>query len=98
MSAEEFVLQREMGCTREEFLRWLPGATRHAPMQLHGDRALIQAGDATIEIAFIQAAPRTLGRVSLPVLEVSFRFVGVTEQARREFLRYFDLYTKRGGG
>ena len=96
--AEEFALHREMGCTREEFVRWLPGATRHAPMQMHADRAVVHAGEATVEISFTQAPPRRIALVSIPVLMVSFRFSGARMSAYREFMAYFDLYTKRGGG
>jgi hypothetical protein len=94
----EFALQREMGCTREEFVRWLPGATRHAPIEVYADKALVYAGDATVEISFIQAPPRRIALVSMPVLRVSFRFSGAGPSAYREFMRYFDLYTRRGGG
>lgn len=97
-NAEEFALQREMGCTREEFVRWLPGATRNAPMQLSADSAQVRAGAATIEISFTQAPPRRIGLVSMPVLRVSFRFSGAGADAYREFMAYFDLYTRRGGG
>ena len=96
--ADEFTLQREMGCTRDEFVRWLPGATRHAPMQLNADNAVLRTGGATIEISFTQAPPRRIALVSMPVLEVSFRFSGAGANAYREFMAYFDLYTKRGGG
>jgi hypothetical protein len=34
----------------------------------------------------------------VPRLGVSYRFDGVDTEARREFMRYFDLYTQRGGG
>jgi hypothetical protein len=96
--AGEFALQREMGCTREEFLRWLPGATRHAPMQLHADKVVVHAGAVTVEISFTQAPPRRIALVSMPVLKVSFRFSGAGASAYRDFMAYFDLYTKRGGG
>ena len=96
--AGEFALQREMGCTREEFLRWLPGATRHAPMLLTADKAVVHAGEATVEISFTQAPPRKIALVSMPVLKVSFRFSGAGAGAYREFMAYFDLYTRRGGG
>ena len=97
-AAADFTLQREMGCTREEFVRWLPGATRHAPMALHADRALVHAGPVTVEIAFTPAPPRKIALMVLPVLQVSFRFTGGDAGAYQEFLAYFDLYTKRGGG
>ena len=96
--AEELALHREMGCTLEEFLRWLPGATRHAPMQVHADKALVHAGDTTVEISYTQAPPRRIALISMPVLQVSFRFSGADANAYREFMAYFDLYTKRGGG
>ena len=96
--ADEFPLQREMGCTREEFVRWLPGATRHAPIQINADKAAVRAGEATIEISFTQAPPRRIALVSMPVLQVSFRFSGAGASAYREFMAYFDLYTSRGGG
>jgi len=94
----EFALHREMGCTREEFIRWLPGATRQAPMQVYADKAVVHAGDATIEISYTQAPPRRIALVAMPVLKVSFRFSGAGASAYREFMRYFDLYTRRGGG
>ena len=97
-NADEFAIDREMGCTREEFVRWLPGATRHAPMQMNADKAVVHAGEATIEISFTQAPPRKIALVSMPVLKVSFRFSGAGADAFREFMAYFDLYTKRGGG
>jgi len=96
--ADAFSLRREMGCTREEFIRWLPGATRYAPMRLNGDKAVVQAGEATVEISFTQAPPRKIALISMPVLEVSFRFSGARADAYREFMAYFDLYTSRGGG
>jgi len=87
-----------MGCTREDLLRWLPGATRHAPFRIDVDRVTVQAAGGIIEISFRQAPPRTIGLVSIPVLNVTLRFRGVGAAACREFMAYFDLYTKRGGG
>lgn len=95
---EAFTLQREMGCTREEFVRWLPGATRHAPLHVDTDKAVAQAGAARIEISFTPAPPRRIALVSMPVLKVSFRFSGADASTYRAFMAYFDLYTKRGGG
>jgi hypothetical protein len=96
--ADEFALHREMGCTRDDFVRWLPGATRFAPMQLTADKAVVHAGDATVEIALTQAPQRRIALVSIPVLQVSFRFSGAEASAYRDFMTYFDSYTKRGGG
>ena len=95
---DEFVLRRDMGCTLEEFLRWLPGATRHAPMQVGAGRATVRTGGGMVEISFAQGRPRVIGLVAIPVLDVSFRFVGLEPEGRDEFLAYFDMYTRRGGG
>ena len=95
---DELVLRRDMGCTREEFLRWLPGATRNAPMQAGTGRATVRTGGGTVEITYVQGRPRTIGLISSPVLDVSFRFVGLEPARRDEFLAYFDMYTRRGGG
>ena len=93
-----FELRREMGCTREEFVGWLPQATRHAPLEIYRDRAVVRAGAMTVEIAFAAAPPRRIALLSLPVLLVSFRITGADADACREFIRYFDLCTRRGGG
>jgi hypothetical protein len=45
-----------------------------------------------------QTAPRVIGLVSIPVLQVSFRFAGISEDTRQTFMKRFDLYMQRGGG
>ena len=67
-------------------------------MQLNADTAVVNAGEATVEISFIQAPARRIALVSMPVLKVSFRFSGAQASAYGAFMAYFDLYTKRGGG
>lgn len=100
--AGDAMLVREMGCTEADFLRWLPGATRHAPVAsatledgaLH--RLSIEGG--TVEIRLRPLPPRRLGGIALPVLEARFRFIGLDEEQRVRFLSWFDHYTRRGGG
>jgi hypothetical protein len=92
------VLEREMGCTREELLRWLPAATAHAPARIDGGELVLSVGPGEVRVAAEEAPPRRLAGVSLPVLRVRFRFVGLDPAARDAFLARFDLYTRRGGG
>jgi len=87
-----------MGCTAEEFVRWLPGAARSAPVQIVNGAAVIQAANGTIHVSFEQAPLRKIGLIAVPVLNVAFRFSGMEAAAREAFMAYFDLYTKRGGG
>lgn len=95
---EAFVLDREMGCTRADFMRWLGGATRHAPRRLEGDEIALAIGPGEVRIALRERSPRRIALVSLPVLAVRFRFLGLDGPAREAFLARFDAYTRRGGG
>jgi hypothetical protein len=67
-------------------------------VQIQADKAMGRAGEASVEIAYTQAPPRRIALISMPVLKVSFRFSGAGAGAYSEFMRYFDLYTRRGGG
>jgi len=96
--SDEGVLQREMGCTRQEFLGWLPAAVGRAPFEVTGDLISVHPAAGLVQIRIVEAAPRSLGLLRLPVLLVSMRFSGLPPAARAEFLRHFDLFTQRGGG
>ena len=94
----EFRVDREMGCTRAELLEWLPGATGQAPLTIDGGGVTATTPGGSVRISMEEKAPRRLGSMALPVLAVTFRFRDLDEAARAEFLRRFDLYTRRGGG
>jgi len=96
--AGTFVLDREMGCTRAEFMRWLPGATRQAPSRVEGEELALSVGAGEVRISLSERPPRRIALVSLPVLAVRFRFVGLGQPEREAFLAHFDAYTRRGGG
>jgi hypothetical protein len=93
-----FALDREMGCTRADLLRWLPEATGHAPARLEGDAIVLAVAGGEVRIVARERAPRRIAGLALPVLAVSFRFEGLDAAAREAFLARFDLYTRRGGG
>jgi len=95
---QETALFREMGCTRDEFLAWLPGAVRGAVFEVDGDLIRIGYAGGEVRIRIEAADRRKLGVLSLPVLRVSIRFIGIDTPARGEFLRHFDLFMSRGGG
>lgn len=93
---------REMGCSRSEFLRWLPGAA--GPALLHGsrhgeqERHRVVTPGGTVLITTAPMAPRRIGLLTLPVLRVVFQFIDMDAPAQADFMRHFDLYTRRGGG
>lgn len=96
--ADPVLVEREMACTREDLLRWLPGATGDAPCrEENGDLVLAVAG-GEVRIRAEPRPPRRIARVELPVLAVRFTFAGLDGPARDAFLARFDLYTRRGGG
>ncbi|MGZ5033448.1 MAG: hypothetical protein ACXWAC_09645 [Usitatibacter sp.] len=95
---EEFRLHRDMGCTRAEFMGWLPGATRHAPFRIDGDRVTVITHGGHVQICMEEKPPRRMGQIALPVLAITFHFRGLDETTRNDFLVHFDLYTRRGGG
>jgi hypothetical protein len=96
--ADAFEIRREMGCTRREFLTWLPGATRHAPVQISGDTVRVTLDSGSVEITLAESPARRVALLTLPVLAVRLRFDGIDEAARQAFIDHFDLYTRRGGG
>lgn len=92
---------REMGCTEAELRAWLPGAAGGAPLQLDAASARIAPitpEGGALRIDWQTLPPRRIALLSLPRLAVRFRFEGVDAEARRRFMRHFDLYTQRGGG
>ena len=96
--SREFRVHREMGCTRAELMEWLPGATGQAPLTIDGGVVTAATRGGSVRISMEERAPRRLGSMALPVLAVTFCFRDLDETARAEFLRRFDLYTRRGGG
>ena len=96
--SDVFHLHRDMGCTRAEFISWLPGATRQAPFQIDGEVVTVMTHGGRVQISLEEKAPRHVGLIALPVLGVTFCFRGLDELTRDDFLAHFDLYTRRGGG
>ncbi|MFN0186398.1 MAG: hypothetical protein ACKVQR_21505 [Aquabacterium sp.] len=92
--------EREMGCVEREFRSWLPGATRNAPMADDGPgriRLSLPAG-GTLSLSLETLPPRQLGMARFPRLQVVFDFIDTADADRVAFMRYFDLFTQRGGG
>ncbi len=90
--------RREMGCTEEELLRWLPGAVDGRPVTLMPRAADVAIGSGRLELAWRELPPRQIALMRMPRLAIVFHFEGVGEAERQAFMRFFDLYTQRGGG
>lgn len=94
--AESF--EREMGCTVPELVRWLPGAGGGRDIVMQPDGAVVALEAGRLRLSWHVLAPRQIALMSMPRLAVSFVFEHVDEAQRQQFMRYFDLYTQRGGG
>lgn len=91
--------EREQSVSEADWLRCLPGAVREHALALPSPgRAVVGIGKGTLELGWTMLPPRRLGILQLPRMAVSYRFGDVDAAARNEFMRYFDLYTQRGGG
>jgi hypothetical protein len=93
------IFEREMGCTAAELRGQLPGATRGARLQWRDDGADVTLDTGTLSLRWRTLEPRRIALVTLPRLAVRFEFdERVGAEQRAHFMRYFDLYTQRGGG
>jgi hypothetical protein len=95
--AAEF--EREHGCTETEWLGWLPGAVGvHALRLGPAGQALVSVGSGELRLLWGVLPPRRIALISMPRMNVRYRFAGLSTDERTEFMRYFDLYMQRGGG
>jgi hypothetical protein len=90
--------EREMGCNADELRGWLPGACGERPIAWREQGAEIALDGGTVSLDWLALEPRRIALMILPRLHVHFAAQGVDEQAWQRFMRYFDLYTQRGGG
>ncbi|MFZ4482195.1 MAG: hypothetical protein ACOYNZ_20135, partial [Rhodoferax sp.] len=90
--------ERDMACTEAEWLRWLPAAIggHYWKLQEHG--AGVRIGDGALGLKWQVAEPRVIALVRMPRLLVRFRFAGLDDAQRYDFMKRFDLYMQRGGG
>jgi hypothetical protein len=90
--------ERDMGCTEEEWLRWLPAALGEHYWKHQGQTVGVRIGDGALGLKWQVAEPRVIALIRMPRLLVNFRFAGVDEVTRYKFMKRFDLYMQRGGG
>lgn len=95
-------IKREMGCSVDDLLRWLPLATgdfyTHTSLKIDGN-ILMSREDPLLEISGFIRPARTIALLEIPVLELNLHFSGSLSAFEcQEAIRRFDLYTRRGGG
>jgi len=91
--------EREQSVAEAEWLRSLPGAVRDHALALPAPgEAVVSIGPGTLQLSWTVLPPRRMALIQLPRMSIRYRFEGVDAGARQAFMRYFDLYTHRGGG
>jgi hypothetical protein len=91
--------EREHGCTDAEWRGWLPGAVGgHRLLLSDAPEARVAVDHGTLRLAWQVLPPRRIALISMPRLQVRYRFEGLGAEQRQAFMRYFDLYMQRGGG
>jgi hypothetical protein len=90
--------ERQMGLTRNEFLRTLPEAVGHPDYRIDGDRIEIEDPAGPILIQLGPAEERLIGMLRLPLIRVVFQFGGMHRADRERFMSRFERHFQRGGG
>jgi hypothetical protein len=95
-------IRREMGCSSEDLIRWLPLAmgSYYPSTNLTIDGLAIYVyPEPIVEIIAVTKPPRKIALLNIPVMDISFSFSQeLTISERDELMKRFDLYTRRGGG
>jgi hypothetical protein len=89
---------REMGCDMAYLRDRLPAASNGLEIAWRSDGAVITVNTGKLTLQWHALEPRRIALMSAPRLHVSFAFECVPLDERITFMRYFDLYTRRGGG
>ncbi len=92
--------ERVMGCTARELTSWFPVALPLAELKVEPSAHQVQARfpDGVLTITWQPLALRRIALLEIPQLGVTFQYVGLGDERRREIQRRFDLATQRGGG
>lgn len=92
--------KRDMGYSENEFFRILPNAVKGFSFLVRNDEVIVSDSEQTKELTIrVDPLPdRKIGMISIPRIEVEFRFRNFSEIERVEFLKNFDRSYQRGGG
>ena len=96
-------VQRVMGCSAEDLIRWLPnalGELHQSTSVVIDDKTHYDVPSAGLLIAAHTKPSQQIALLKIPVLEVNFSFSLIAFNAEEvaQVMTKFDLYTRRGGG
>ena len=96
-------VQRVMGCSAEDLIRWLPnalGELLQSTSVVIDHKTHYEFPKAGLLIAAHTKPAHRIALLKIPVLEVNFSFALIAFNAEQvaQVMTKFDLYTRRGGG
>jgi hypothetical protein len=91
-------VRREVQIEREVFLSQLPGAVGDREYDVSGNVITVKDGDRRIRIELISEGTAKKGALRLPVKQIVLDFDGFDQQQVDEFMKHYDLATRRPGG
>jgi len=94
---------REMGCTADEFVKWLHAALTEFVWQCEASQAHVTVAhgapsEGVLHLRWQVLPERRIALLRLPRLQVHYHFDGVSDEARTRFMKRLDLFMQRGGG
>ena len=93
------VLQREMGLTYADFFRSLSQLPKGWLQETYSDGADLRYAGGTVHISLGPQRERHLSSLMrIPLIEVIFNYVDLSEAETKRFQSRFDLTFQRGGG
>jgi hypothetical protein len=87
-----------MGFTEADWVSVLPGALRGRLHELAPGQLSAALDSGTLLLRWQVLPPRCIALMRMPRLAVQFDFGDTAETERQALMKYFDLYTQRGGG
>lgn len=92
-------LSRDMGCTPDDLVRWMPQATGQRPLRwLEDGCEVVLAAGGQVRFGWTVLPPRRIALMRIQRLRLEISFQNCDAAVRREFIERFDAYTRRGGG
>ena len=91
-------MQCEMGVSHVVFFRSLAQLPEGWVRQTRDDGATLAYAEGIIEIILGEECERRLGLIRLPYTPATFRYTGLSDEAREKFQARFNLTFQRGGG
>lgn len=92
------VRKLEMQCSHAEFFRELPEACGNLPFEVIGERVIVHDRSREVHIKLRDEPIRHLGSLSLPMEEITLRFIDYSEAEADAFLKNFIGHVMRTGG